>query len=135
MKNIINKIKRLFFKAYERIFFGFSREDTWDIGSWFCEIMPKMLQYLRLNTHGYPYNMSMKEWNRKLRMMESLFRNANPYKDDWETGTKRPLYKRWVKHQVFRKDTSDFLKYSFFQNWCKDKAFKMFAEYFYDLWD
>ena len=79
MNDKITIIKRMFYRAYERFFFGFSREDTWSIDNWFCEIMPKMLHYFRLHLHSYPYGMTEKEWSRKLRMMESLFRNANPY--------------------------------------------------------
>lgn len=135
INNKIKIIKRMFYRAYERFFFGFSREDTWSIDSWFCEIIPKMLRYFRLHLHSYPYGMTEKEWSRKLRMMESLFRNANPNKDNWEIGTKRPLYKRWEKHQQFSKGTTEFLKYSFFQNWCKNKGFEMFSKYYYDLWD
>ena len=33
---------------------GFSDEDTWNIYAWFLDIMPKMLQQMRDNLHGFP---------------------------------------------------------------------------------
>lgn len=76
----------------------------------------------------------MEEWKQKLRIMASLFRNADPCRYDHESEMNRPLYKKWASHQKFGDNTSDSLKYGLFKAWCKNKAFEMFSRYFYDLW-
>ena len=120
--------------SYERTFFGFSRTDAWNIDSWFCKVMPKMLSYLSIHAHSCPHNMSIKEWKKQLRMMSSLFRNADPHRYDYESEMNKPLYKKWASHQKFNGNISDLSKYSLFKIWCKNKAFTMFSRYFYDLW-
>lgn len=132
MKSI--NIVRFLISSYERTFFGFSRTDTWSVDCWFCGVMPKILTYMSINACSCPYNMTMEEWKQKLRMMASLFRNADPCRYDHESEMNRPLYKKWASHQKFDDNTSDSLKYGLFKAWCKNKAFMMFSRYFYDLW-
>ena len=41
-------------KREERAKYGYAKSDTWDIFSWFLDIMPKMLTDMRDNLHGNP---------------------------------------------------------------------------------
>lgn len=89
---------------------------------------------MSIHTCSCPYNLTMEEWKQKLRMMASLFRNADPCRYDYESEMLRPLYKKWATHQKFNDNISDLSKYSLFKIWCKNKAFIMFSRYFYDIW-
>ena len=40
--------------AWQRITRGWADADTWDLDHYLLEILPEMLEYLRLNSHGFP---------------------------------------------------------------------------------
>ena len=79
----------------QRLRYGYCYRDVWSIDWWFVTVIPNMIHDLRINSHGYPgYFTETKEenvqkWNRILKRMEFLFREANeetcrrknPYQD------------------------------------------------------
>ena len=40
--------------AYQRIRYGVSYKDAWNIDCWISDVVPKILEFLVENTHGYP---------------------------------------------------------------------------------
>ena len=40
--------------AYQRVKYGYCDRDVWDIDDWFLDIVPDMLEDLRITSHGYP---------------------------------------------------------------------------------
>lgn len=67
----------------QRLRYGYCYRDVWSIDWWFVTVIPNMIHDLRINSHGYPgYFTETKEenvqkWNRILKRMEFLFREAN----------------------------------------------------------
>lgn len=67
----------------QRIRYGYCYRDTCSIDSWFLTVLPNMIHDLRINGHGYPGSFdgteeeNIRKWERILRRMEFLFREAN----------------------------------------------------------
>ncbi len=68
---------------YQRLRYGYCYRDTWSIDQWFLTVVPNMIHDLRVNSHGYPGSFegleeeNIRKWDRILRRMEFLFREAN----------------------------------------------------------
>ena len=68
---------------YQRLRYGYCYRDTWSIDQWFLTVVPNMIHDLRINSHGYPGSFegleeeNIQKWNRILKRMEFLFREAN----------------------------------------------------------
>ena len=79
----------------QRLRYGYCYRDVWSIDWWFVTVVPNMIHDLRINSHGYPgyftgtEEENVRKWNRILKRMEFLFREANeetcrrknPYQD------------------------------------------------------
>ena len=79
----------------QRLRYGYCYRDVWSIDWWFVTVVPNMIHDLRINSHGYPgyftgtEEENVRKWNRTLKRMEFLFREANeetcrrknPYQD------------------------------------------------------
>ena len=79
----------------QRLRYGHCYRDVWSIDWWFVTVVPNMIHDLRINSHGYPgyftgtEEENVRKWNRILKRMEFLFREANeetcrrknPYQD------------------------------------------------------
>ena len=67
----------------QRLCYGYCYRDVWSIDRWFVTVIPNMLHDLRMNSHGYPGSFTgseeenVQKWNRLLKRMEFLFREAN----------------------------------------------------------
>ena len=68
---------------YQRLRYGYCYRDTWSIDQWFLAVVPNMIHDLRVNSHGYPGSFegpeeeNIRKWDRILKRMEFLFREAN----------------------------------------------------------
>lgn len=40
--------------AWQRVTRGWANRDTWDLDNYLLEILPEMIDHLRIHTHGYP---------------------------------------------------------------------------------
>ena len=79
----------------QRLRYGYCYRDVWSVDWWFVTVVPNMIYDLRINSHGYPgyftgtEEENVRKWNRILKRMEFLFREANeetchqknPYQD------------------------------------------------------
>ena len=92
---------------YQKVKYGYCDSDVWNIDIWFLNVMPNMQDVLRRATHGYPSELAekagidpdgwnwttekdeaaAKEWDRILRRMAALLRNA----DETQCRRKNPL--------------------------------------------
>lgn len=126
MRKIIDFFRNIKF-CYQRIKWGWSEPDAWNVDMWFSRTVPQMLRYLRKTSHGCPCNMTMKQWQKTLYTMEFLLREADEdlcsMQNEYSV-IKQPnqYHKRMLEIARYRED-------------CKDEAFDMIKKYFYDLWD
>ena len=150
--NPIQKIKKFFRDlkfCYQRITRGWCESDTWNMDTWFLEVIPPMLNYLRKNTHGHPCEISEFEWDNILCNMEYLFKEAdenqcgwyNQYKKEFDeiSFRDRESFKDNLHSPKYRSITRKYLenekRKSEYMKKCKDEAFELFSKWFYDLWD
>jgi hypothetical protein len=121
------KIKDTYWEVrygFERMFKGYDSVDTFETFAKFIERYTKILKDLRNCHYGYPGNISEEEWDTILDEMiyhlhymdeetvtEALEKDVP---DDWVASSKT-AYEIMDKH--------------------KREFFKLFSEYFYDLWD
>lgn len=94
---------------------GYTYETLWSIDYWFLEIMPNILKEFREKTQSYPCRLTPEEWDEVLRKMEQYLYEMNDNNYD----TEKMSYAEIAAAQME----------------AKDNFFKLFSEYFYDLWD
>ena len=96
---------------YQRLRYGYCYRDTWSIDQWFLTVVPNMIHDLRINSHGYPGSFegleeeNIQKWNRILKRMEFLFREANE-----DTCRKKNPYEK--EHDLAREEFT--VKYGMF---------------------
>ena len=109
--------------AYQRVRYGFSYRDVWNIDFWFLEVVPNMLEELANTTIGYPYDSKVYEenpemsqeqieeimfnnWKDKLRKIAEYLREANePQKEINQYWNE--YYNFEEKHDIFLLDSDD----------------------------
>lgn len=124
MKRVIRDIYYEIYYGFERMFKGYDSVDTFNLDSKFIDRYSKILAEFRKNLHGHPCNLSETEWDEILNsMIQHLY-----YMD--EENVRKELIKDIPESwSVSPKTCRDImLKH-------KDEFFKLFSEYFYDLWD
>jgi len=99
-KHVIQKLRR-----------GYSDEDLWDLGNHLAEIiLPRLKDFKRVNTHGYPNGLTESKWDEILNKMLYAFENT-------------------VNEPDF-----DFNTYDDTQKKIQE-GFELFGKYFQSLWD
>ena len=107
LSNKIGRFRRGIRRSIQRIRYGYDEVATWQVDTWFLNVVPNIIHDLRVNNDGYPTSIAgeteaekVANWNKILRRMEFLFREANedtckrknPYKEEydaaWEAFTK-----------------------------------------------
>ena len=119
----------LYFKLMNHLIkYGYDEYATWETFDWFIDTMREILTSYRKNHIGYPVPLTdreydeekvVKEYDEGLDKMISLL-------DDMDESN--PKYKA----EEYKNSSKD--KYEEMYA-AKDEFFKMFAEYFYCLWD
>lgn len=122
-----NKLKETYWSCrygFERMFKGYDSVDTFETFSKFIERYTKILTRLRKCHYGYPGTLTEDEWNNILDKMiyhlrymdeETVIEELEKgVPEDWVASSKT-VYEIMDKH--------------------KDAFFKLFSEYFYNLWD
>ena len=96
---------------------GWSECDSWNIDTWFMNVMLPMLTSYRKHHIGYPgFFHSVDEWNEVLDRMIYLLKEMK--KDDFTAGGINNIMEAYN-----------------YRNDCKNEFFALFSEYFYNLWD
>lgn len=126
-KNI--KYIPLYFKLMHHLIkHGYDEYATWETFDWFIDTMKEILTVYRSNHNGYPvFNMALMD------------------DDSKEFEAIRVKYDGDIDHMIKLLDAMDecseqYKKIHYTEkhkemNAAKDEFFKMFSEYFYDLWD
>lgn len=104
--------------AFQRMKYGYSDCDVWNIDDWFLDSIVPMLQQLKENLHGYPSNYTFDEWNDILEQMIFNFTEGNE-----DISSKKPKdFKNWSEYNEYIADHLN-------------KGLKLFVENFHNLWD
>lgn len=142
---------------------GYADIDVWDMDCWFMNIIPKMLKQLRDTTHGAPMLLDegatdenrFRIWNGILNKMIYLAKEMNEetcsYKNEYEEeffkyiesenlfsdeSSRLPLEIRHeLKNRISEKYCEQEKTIARYREICKNRFFKLFSKYFYDLWD
>lgn len=126
---------------------GYSDSDAWSIRDWFLLTMPKILDTMRFNLHGYPGNMTDEEWELILSRMSFCFKEAhedtcskvNEYEDAFDINFKRNddgTYRAEVTNEEMRdKWTARQKEIDAYREENLKEGLDLFKEYFWDLWD
>lgn len=113
-KNI--KYIPLYFKLIHHLIkYGYDEYATWETFNWFIDTMKSILTSYRKKHWGCPWDMDEEEWDGIIDKMIALLDDmdeCNPKYDEEEYN------KQYEKMSV-----------------AKDEFFKLFSEYFYNLWD
>ena len=142
---------------------GYADVDVWDIDCWFMNIIPKMLKQLRDTTHSAPMLIDegandenrFRIWNGILNKMIYLAKEMNEetcsYKNEYEEEFFKYIESRdlssdengrlplEIQHELKNRISERYCEQektiARYREICKNRFFKLFSKYFYDLWD
>lgn len=125
----------------QRGFRGYSDRDVWAMDIWFENTIIPMLEQLQKTKHGYPMDMTEQQWNITLDNMINYFKESTEKycseKNEYEEEYLNSMYED--NQEDFKKLRDKWLdreeKIADYKTHMKDKAFKLFSKYFYNLWD
>ena len=124
---IKNKFKDVYWKVrygFQRMFKGYDNVDTFETFAKFIERYSKILTELRKDICGHPVNLTEEEW---VGILDDMIRHLY-YMD--EENVIKELTKGTPKSWVVSGKTTDEIMEKH-----KNEFFKLFSEYFYNLWD
>lgn len=98
---------------------GYDEYATWETFYWFIDTMKPILQDYKRTMQGYPANMTEEEWNKIIDRMIELLNLMDERNEKY-------LAEEYSKYPL-KGDTE--------REIAKNKFFKLFSEYFYNLWD
>lgn len=122
-----NKLEEAYWKCrygFERMFKGYDSVDTFDTFSKFIERYTKILTELRNCHYGYPGTLTEEEWDNILD--EMIYHLYYMYEEHVTEELEKDVPEDWVAigkavYEIMDKHKNEF--------------FKLFSEYFYNLWD
>ena len=117
----LNGIKTFFREirwAFQRMKYGYSECDVWNIDSYFLQTIVPMLEDLQRNGISYPGGITFEGWKDILDDMIYHFLEGN------EDTCSKTI-----------KDFKDWCEYNNYINTHLNKGFELFIKYFRDLWD
>ena len=152
MLNILDNKGHRIKHSHQRITKGFADCDTFNIGTYLSQLIPAMLKDFKENKHSYPVfykedgetmlpeEESCKKWNEILDRMiflwneldNELCSKKNPYEEEFMKAFMNEVPEYKEIHDKYMKEQKKIEEY---QVQCKDEAFDLMKQYFYDLWD
>lgn len=120
---------------------GYSDQDIWGMDYWFIETIIPMLKQLKNTKHGYPCNMTEEQWEKELDNMiyyfEEIDENKCSEKNEFEEDFQKTIWENYDKNkdEIREKWIQREYEISDYRTHMKDKAFKLFSKYFWNLWD
>lgn len=86
MSTRVSRLVRKVRWARQRVTRGYSDLDSWNLNSFLSEVIASVTKDMRENGHGYPYSLTVDEWNQILTKIEAGFRAASQlYELDYTT--------------------------------------------------
>ena len=104
----LGTIKRELGYAWQRVWKGYDNRFWWDMNNAFINLYTELFKEFRDNMNSHPHNIGHVEWKNILDKMVNLLEQMWALEDNCEYG------------KALKK---------------KNEFFKLFSEYFYDLWD
>lgn len=104
----LGTIKRELGYAWQRVWKGYDNRFWWDMNNAFINLYTELFKEFRDNMNSHPHNIGHVEWKNILDKMVNLLEQMWTLEDNCEYG------------KALKK---------------KNEFFKLFSEYFYDLWD
>lgn len=124
MKNISKDTYWKIRYGFQRMFKGYDNMDIIELYSSFISKYTKVLNEYKKNRCGHPWELSNEEWNDILDKM--IYHLHYMDEDNVENELKKDMPEEWIPSY---KTVNEIM------NKHKDEFFKLFSEYFYNLWD
>ena len=118
----IGKCRKLKWRC-QRFIRGWADEDTWDIDWWFIKTLSPILKKFKEDNDSNPFKLSEEEWDKILDNMVYYLEGMNG------EGAVKQLYGEGANLTV-----DDYKEISNHMTHSKEEFFKLFTQYFYDLW-
>lgn len=141
IKSFIYKIK-WFIQRGKR---GYSDCDIFDVSDWFIQVIVPMLKQLKETKHGYPWDMTEKEWDNQLDKMIKCFMEMSENGCSMKNEYKDKFFEIFDLEDTNKDDTEEYKELS--EKWSnrekeidnykekmKIEAFNLFSKYFWNLW-
>ena len=114
----------------QRFIRGYADSDSYDISSWFIEMLEPMLRRLQATNKGYPERYGDEGWTKRLGEMADCLHYMNEMN---VIGESEKFSKALTEDGCHSWSDYEEIRDIVLEN--RDKFFEMFKEDFYDLWD
>ena len=115
----------------QRFIRGYADSDSYDISSWFIEMLEPMLRRLQATNKGYPERYGDEGWTKRLGEMADCLH----YMDEKNVIGEPEKFSKALTEDGCHLSWSDYEEIRDIVLKNRDKFFEMFKEDFYDLWD
>lgn len=143
IKNI-RCLKNIFISIFQRMRYGISRQDSWDLDHYICVVLENGLKYLKDEGNSYPGWCTYEEWQNKLSYMIKLGELSNY---DYIGSERDKSFDKYIEYSSkFGEDAEETKKAK--DKWAQDvyeqenlkygsrkKLLKEVTKYIDDLWD
>jgi len=123
MFKLIRTIKRFKYTVTHIFTTGTMPEEMWDLRTYMAKFLYTRIKQFRKRTHSYPFNLTPKGWNRKLRKMERGFYKLAHW-DDIISDLHDKYYNDTKKENKAIEQVDKDIK----------EAFRLLQVYFHDMW-
>ena len=113
---------------------GWAKSDTWELDGYLSNVIKESVLHLEKMVHGHPCGLkNLKQWKSILKKIAWTFDKAGKIGDDWvyipSKKYTRKQYNKFKKHTKYMHimTKTEALKY--------EEGWKLFQEYFQNLWD
>lgn len=127
LRRLKGKIDNIYWQVrygFQRMFRGYDSVDCFDISAKFIERYYKILTQYRKNHWGYPYKLSIDEWDNIID--EMIYHLYYMNEENVEKELCKNMPENWHPSLITTNEIMD--KH-------KDAFFELFSKYFFDLWD
>jgi len=116
---------------------GWSNEDTWGLSGYLARVLSESIRHLKENNHGMPIDLTEGQWIDILNKISDTFETAERLGDNLflirEPKQRERLQKSFDKLNKQYKTHDRCLSPKEIKRY--DEGFKLFKEYFHNLWD
>lgn len=116
---------------YQRSKRGYSYGNVWNMFDWFMTTVKPMLIHLRDHGIGVPLDLYLDGEDNERKAWEDILTEMIECLDNMNEEQIYDKYDLWGKHKT--KNNYEYV--NDLMNTNKDRFFKLFSKYFYDLWD
>lgn len=129
-KSLFSKIKW----SYQRIKYGFCDCDVWNLDCTLGNYIASTVNKLKETTHGYPADITEKEWDKILSELSKDFYLASN-EDTWHNPYEAMIYCSEKDDDVFKKYAEKEFDNHKMREERLDNGCNLLKKWFFDLWD